>query len=313
MTKPIDIICVGETLIDFIGHQTDVGISTTKDYHRYLGGSPTNVAINMARLGLKVHLASTLGDDGFGEYAMQKLKENNVDTTLVRQDAVQPTSVIFVSRSTGSPDFISFRKADVMITENQIPYELLEQTKIFHTTAFAMSKNPARNTILEKAKEAKEAGCILSIDINYSPKIWPNHARAMECIREYCQYDPLVKISEDDMERLFDQKLTHGEIFAFFQEHLKVSTICLTMGSKGVKFCAGGSAPIELEAKQIKDIKDTTGAGDAFWSGFLFGYIKKFDLKKCLKMGTSLAAIKLQNVGRIPIDVDLVSLLLKES
>jgi len=59
----IGIFCVGETLIDFIGHQEEARIEETKDYHRYLGGSPTNVAMNMARLGVNVCLASTIGED----------------------------------------------------------------------------------------------------------------------------------------------------------------------------------------------------------------------------------------------------------
>ena len=54
--KKIDILCIGEALVDFIGHQPDVSLSLTKDYHRYIGGSPTNVAMNMARLG--PHLAA---------------------------------------------------------------------------------------------------------------------------------------------------------------------------------------------------------------------------------------------------------------
>ena len=60
--KNIDILCVGEVLIDFIGHQKDVLINNTRDYHRYLGGSPTNVAMNSARLGLKSRMVATVGE-----------------------------------------------------------------------------------------------------------------------------------------------------------------------------------------------------------------------------------------------------------
>ena len=311
MTKPIDILCVGETLIDLISNQQDVDLAVAEDYHRYLGGSPTNVAMHMARLGMNVRLASTIGDDGLGRYILDNLKGSKLDNTLVRTDAIQPTSVIFVSKTTGTPDFIAYRKADVMITENQIPYELLEQTKIFHTTAFALSKNPARNTILTKAKEAKEAGCTLSIDINYSPKIWSDRAKAMKCIKDYCRYDPLVKISEDDMTRLFDDKLTHDEIFTFFHEHLKVSTVCLTLGDKGVKLCQGPKRQLFLPAVKVEKVAVATGAGDAFWSGFLFAYNKGFEMERCLKIGLSLAATKLAYVGNIPNHIDVLPQLLQ--
>lgn len=309
--KKIDVFCVGETLIDLIGHQMDASIETTEDYRRCLGGSPANVAMNLARLGVNVELAGTVGEDGFGTFILNKLKESRISTACVRQDAIQPTSVIFVSKTKGTPDFIPFRKADVMITENQIPTEILEQARIFHTTAFALSKNPSRNTILAKAKEAHELGCALSIDINYSSRIWPDRLKAMETIKTYCQYDPLIKISEDDMERLFEEHLSHEEIFTFFHDHLNVSIVCLTLGSKGVTLSRKHETPITLPAEKVKDIMDATGAGDAFWSGFLFAYLKEFSIERSLRIALSLAAIKLQNIGSLPKDIDLLSELLR--
>ena len=309
--EKIDIFCVGETLIDFIGHQETVSIAETKEYHRHLGGSPTNVAMNMARLGVDVRLASTIGKDGFGAYILEKLKENRVSTEYVRQDAIYPTSVMFVSKTTETPDFIPFRKADIMITENQIPTEALEKTRIFHTTAFALSKNPSRNTILEKAKEAHELGVTLSIDINYSSRIWPDRLKAMETIKTYCKYDPLIKISEDDIARLFEEQLSHEEIFTFFHDHLNVSTVCLTLGSRGVTLSRKHKPSITLPAEKVEHIMDATGAGDAFWSGFLFAYLKEFPVERCLKIALSLAAIKLQSVGKLPQKMDVLSELLK--
>ncbi|RMB56796.1 sugar kinase [Dokdonia sinensis] len=300
---------MGETLIDFIGHEVDARIDQTRDYHRYLGGSPTNVAMNMARLGMNVRLASTVGKDGFGDYVKEKLKENNVDISLVRFDQ-RPTSIIMVSKTTGTPDFIPYREADVHIVPSQIPKEILERTKLFHTTAFAMSKNPARATILAKAKEASKAGCTLSIDLNYSPRIWPDRDQALQSFKEYCSYNPLVKVSEDDMERLFGKRKSHQEIFDFFHNEMNVDIVCLTLGKDGVTLSRKREENISLPAARVDKILDATGAGDAFWSGFLFAYSKDFELERCLKIALSLAAIKLQNVGRLPQNVDLLTQLL---
>lgn len=315
MSRNIDIISVGEILIDFIGHQQELGIDETRDYHRYLGGSPTNVAMNLARLGMNVKLASTIGDDGFGIYMKQKLEENQVGIDLLREDALNPTSVIFVSKTTGTPDFIPYRYADTQILESQIPDEMLLNTSVFHTTAFALSKKPARTTILAKAKKAFEAGCTLSIDLNYAPRIFPKREKAMETFREYCSYNPLVKISEDDMERLFGERKSHDEIFNFFHNDFGVEVVCLTLGSDGVtlsrKLKNATQEKIKLPAAKVDNILDATGAGDAFWSGFLFAYIKNFKMERCLKIALSLAAIKLQNVGRLPQNVDILAQLLE--
>ena len=307
--KYIDILCVGEVLVDFIGHQSGVHINNTRDYHRYLGGSPTNVAMNSARLGLKSVMVATVGDDGFGEYIFNRLAEVGVSTEYIKQIDNKPTSVIFVSRTEDTPDFIPFRKADNYITEDQITKNILEQSKIFHTTCFALSKDPAQSTIIKKAEEAFNLGCKLSIDVNYAKKLWSSQEDALKVIKLYCKFNPLVKISEDDMLRLFEKTMPHEDIFNFF--HLEgVETVCLTLGSKGVKLSQKGKNIIELPAIKVDKVMDATGAGDAFWSGFLFAYIKDKPIEKCLEVALQLAALKLQNVGRLPDNINIFSELL---
>jgi fructokinase len=307
--KSIDILCVGEVLIDFIGHQQGAQINNTRDYHRYLGGSPTNVAMNCARLGLKPVLVATVGDDGFGEYIFKRLSEVGVITDYVKRIDNKPTSVIFVSRTDSTPDFIPFREADYCITEDQISTETLKNTHIFHTTCFALSKEPAQSTILKKAEEAYNLGYKLSIDVNYARKLWNSQEEALNVVKAYCKFNPLIKISEDDMQRLFEQRLPHEEIFDFFHNN-GVDTVCLTLGSNGVKLAQKGKEIIQLPAKKVEKVMDATGAGDAFWSGFLFAYIKEKPVEECLEVALQLAALKLQNVGRLPDNINILSQLL---
>ncbi len=307
--KNIDILCVGEILIDFIGHQSGAKISNTSDYHRYLGGSPANVALNSARLGIKSVIVSTIGDDGFGEYIINKLNEEGINSDYIKKMDGRQTSVIFVSRTDETPDFIPFRKADYFITEDQISKETLLKTNIFHTTCFALSKDPAQSTILKKAEEAYKLGCKLSIDVNYAKKLWESRENALSVIKSYCKFNPLVKISEDDMFRLFERHLPHLDIFEFFHSQ-GVETVCLTLGSNGVKLSQKRKKVIELPAIKIDKILDATGAGDAFWSGFLFAYINKKSMIESLEVALKLAALKLQNVGRLPDNINILSKLL---
>lgn len=307
--KNIDILCVGEVLIDFIGHQSGVLINNTRDYHRYLGGSPTNVAMNSSRLGLKTVMVSSVGNDGFGEYIFKRLKDAGLDTSNIKTLEKKPTSVIFVSKSDGTPDFIPFREADSHITEDQISSETLSKTKIFHTTCFALSKEPAQTTILKKAEEAYKLGCKLSIDLNYAKKLWHSQEQALEVIKTYCKFNPLIKISEDDMLRLFEKELPHDQIFKFFHD-LGVDIVCLTLGQNGVKLSQINQEIIELPAIKVEKVMDTTGAGDAFWSGFLFAYIQEKPIQECLQISLKLAALKLQNVGRLPDNINILSKLL---
>lgn len=297
--RPIDIICAGETLIDFIGAQSEMSISEIKDYHRYLGGSPTNVAMNMSRLGLNVEMVATIGDDGFGEYIMKRLTENGVEAGSIRISETLPTTVIFVSRTTGTPEFVPLRGADSEITRDQISEEKLKQSKIFHTSCFALSKEPSRSTILASAKLAAEMGCQLSIDINYSEKIWPDTEAAKNVITEYCNFNPIVKVSQDDVDRLFGTGMNHDEIFRHLHG-LGVDVVCLTLGKDGAKLSERGKEVLHFSAFKVEKIMDATGAGDAFWSGFLFATLVGKSKEEQLKTGLKMAAIKLQNVGRIP-------------
>jgi len=307
--KNIDILCVGEILIDFIGHQSDVLINNTRDYHRYIGGSPTNVAMNCSRLGLKAMIVGTVGSDGFSEYIFERLNSINIVTDNIKKLNAKPTSVVFVSKSKGTPDFIPFREADSFITEDQISKNVLQQSNIFHTTCFALSKEPAKSTILKKAEEAFNLGCKLSIDLNYAKKLWDTQEEAIRIIKTYCRFNPLIKISEDDMFRLFEKELTHQEIFEFFH-NLGVDTVCLTLGENGVKLSQLEKKTITLPAIKVKKVIDTTGAGDAFWSGFLYAYIKEKPIEDCLQIALKLAALKLQNVGRLPDNINILSKLL---
>lgn len=308
MEKTIDIICVGEVLIDFIGHEVNTSINRTKDYHRFLGGSPTNVAVNAARLGLKSVLVATCGEDGLGEYIVRKLKANNVITSQIRKSETEPTSVIFVSKSTGTPDFIPYREADCQIEQSQITDELLVKAKVFHTTCFALSKNPARETILKGAKRAKALGLQTSIDINFSERIWSDREEAKQVLRDYLATNPLVKLSEDDCYRLFSESKTEDYIFEYFHG-LGASTICLTKGKDGVVLSDKSFGIYHQKAIPVDNIKDATGAGDAFWTGFLYAYLLNKNLEKSIAIAQKLAVLKLQNVGRLPEGINIPELL----
>lgn len=304
MKNEIDIICAGEVLIDFIGHETNASILNTNDYHRYLGGSPTNVAVNATRLGLKTVLIATCGDDGLGAFILDSLESNQVDVSHVRKSTTEPTSVIFVSKSTGTPDFIAYREADIQILPSQISDELLAKAKIFHTTCFALSKNPARTTIVESAVRAKSLGLQTSIDINFSERIWPDREEAKQVLKAYLATDPLVKLSEDDCFRLFAEEQSEDFIFEFFHG-LGATTICLTKGKDGVVLSDKIHGIFRQNATQLDNIKDTTGAGDAFWTGFLYARLLQKDFEESITIAQKLAVLKLQSVGKLPDGIDI--------
>ena len=304
--KSIDLICVGETLIDFIGAQAEAPISETIDYIRYLGGSPTNVAMNMSHLGMKVTMISSVGNDGFGDYMLTRFDEAGIDKSYVKKIDNIPSTAIFINNTAGTPEFLAYRGADKEIDPEQIPDSLLSLAKIYHTTCFALSLEPARETILSGAERAAKKGVQLSIDINYSEKIWPDQKQAQEAIARYCRLGPLVKISQDDVNRLLGKGISHEAVFNYLHD-IGAKIICFTLGKEGAKLSQQGQEIIKLSALKVDKIMDVTGAGDAFWSGFLYGHIQSQKPEQCMATGLKMAAIKLQNVGRITDYSDVIS------
>lgn len=299
-SRKYTLLAVGELLADFIGSQICDSLYDTRSFNRFHGGSPANLALNMKMLGFNTAVVSCIGNDNLGKYVLDQIEKTGVDISHVHTDPDEPSSMVLVSRTTGTPDFIPYRGADKMLLEAYLPDSLLSNTSIFHTTCWPLSKNPSQKTVLDAAKRAKKNKCILSLDLNYAHRVWPNLVEAHTVIKEYISNGALVKLSEDDAERFFGE-MPEDQIF----ETLKMwgaTLICYTMGAKG-------SRVINAEgdwfyAAQAVDVKDATGAGDAFWSGFLAAYVDGHSPQACTKAGVNMAATKLQHVGPLQKPID---------
>lgn len=302
MNKTFALVSVGELLGDLIGTEFSNNLSDTSHFQRFQGGSPANLATNMSRLGQKTALVASVGKDNLGRYLKEKVAETGVEIAYISQSD-EPTSIVLVSRTKGTPDFIAYRTADRQILALHIPDELLKNTVFFHTTCFALSQDPAQSTIVDAAKRAKNAGCIVSLDANYAPQIWPDRKQAQEVIATFCSNDAFIKLSEDDAERIFDKTLSHTEILEILHG-FGAQLVCLTLGAKGSIVSSNfGKDKVQLEGKPL-EVKDATGAGDAYWSGFLTAYIDGKNPAECAQAGAKMAALKISTLGPLPKVVD---------
>lgn len=303
MNRKYALVSVGELLADLIGTEFTTNLTDTETFKRFQGGSPANLAANMARLGNTTALVACVGNDNVGAYLVEKVAETGVDTSFIAQDTNAPTSIVLVSRTKGTPDFIAYRTADRMIKSEHISDELLQNASFFHTTCFALSQHPAQSAIVEAASRAQAAGCIVSLDANYAPSIWPDRTQAQQVIADYCKNGAFVKLSEDDAERIFGEQLTNGAIIATFHD-MGAQLVCLTLGGKGSIVSSNyGKDYVEIEGRPI-EVKDATGAGDSYWSGFLTAWLDGKSPAQCAQAGANIAALKISTVGPLPAKVD---------
>ncbi len=301
--KKYALLSVGELLADIIGTEIHNSILETSHFERFQGGSPANMAANMARLGMSTAIVSCVGNDNLGIFLKNEVAKTGIDISHIATDENQPTSIVIVSRTKGTPDFIAYRTADRMIQSHHIPDSLLVESTIFHTTCFALSQEPAQSAIVDAAKRANNLGCRVSLDANYAPQIWADRQQAWEVISAYCSHRGLVKLSEDDAERIYGKKVTEKQVIEDFHA-MGADLVCFTKGGDGsiISF-EKGAKQLTLGVKPLEVI-DATGAGDAFWAGFLTAWTQGKPVEICANAGANLAALKLVTRGSLPVKVD---------
>lgn len=308
MNKKYDLLAIGELLGDFIGSEIATNLADTPSFNRFQGGSPANLASNMSKLGFSTAVVSAVGNENLGKYLISEVKKTGVDTSHIVMHESLPTSIVLVARSQGSPDFIPYRMADCELLPINIPDDLLEQTKIVHTTCWPLSKNPSQTTMLDIARRASDFGCILSADLNYAERVWPNRAEAHVVIRQFLSFGAIIKLSEDDSARFYGEEVSIEKVFEDFHSW-GASLICFTMGAKGsIISYENGKHRVEIPSQKI-EVKDITGAGDAYWSGFLAAQLKGNSVPDCAKAAAKMAAIKIQTVGPISSGINLTDIL----
>jgi len=286
-------LAIGELLADLATIDYCENLEGATTFNLVQGGSPANVAANVKFLGGEAELVSSIGNDGIGRFLISALQKTGIKVAHIQVNPGQPTSVILVTKSKGTPDFIPYRHADACI--EGIENSLIENCSIIHTTAFALSKQPAQSSILAAMEKAQSQNKTVSVDWNFAPPIW-GVDDGKNVFNKVMQFAPLLKVSVDDVERFRGSSLTIEECKNFLQ-HFQTTATCLTCGKDGVWFKEMHTAWQFKEAIAVEKVVDVTGAGDAFWAGFIFSFMKDERVANCVQKGLEVAAEKIRKSG----------------
>jgi sugar/nucleoside kinase (ribokinase family) len=289
--KRNDILTVGELLIDMISSEYN---SESKTYQRYFGGSPSNIAMNTKKLGIHSLVASAVGNDGFGKFLITQLHKESIDTSIV-QEVEYSTSMVVVNKSKTTPMPIFYRGADYHLSYNTRLEEAVLQSKIIHFSCWPISKTPSRNTMDKVIELARKNNILACFDPNYHPMIWQKGEDGVEYVKSIISKTDIVKPSEDDAERLFGKDTHVNQIAKFLK--LGAKLVIMTLGKDGA-IVSNGEETIKCETL-ADEIVDTTGAGDAFWSGFYSGIVKGYTIREALTLGFAVSAYKLKYTGAV--------------
>ncbi len=291
------IFLVGESVIDLISTNIVSSLDDADSFLRFSGGEVANLAINLACLGHPVSFGTCLGEDGFGRYILSQLKEAGVNLNLVQTTTQAPTTSIIITRQTKTPDFIIFRGADHFLNITPELRDEVENSHAIHTSAFSLSRNPARDTILELIELAYNHGKMISLDPNFHPGILPDKKDFISWMKNIFKSVTITKPSLDDSIRLFGNDLDPRDYLEAFLD-LGPKIVALTMGSRGVLLGTSKGERYSLKAN-LTPVVDVTGAGDAFWAGMLSGLLEGYPPVEACQIGQAIAEYKIGVLGPV--------------
>ncbi|MDD3213541.1 MAG: carbohydrate kinase [Eubacteriales bacterium] len=257
----MDIYTLGEMVIDFIpGSEPD-------SYIRNAGGAPANVAIAVARNGLNAGFCGKVGDDDFGVFLQETLRREGVAVLCPERCAEAVTTMAFVNLTPeGERSFTFARKpgADMMLTPEDVRDEHLQNSTIVHSGSCSLSAGSTVAATEQLLRRGRELDKLVSFDMNYRNLMWnDDSAAAVAAVRRNLPYVDLLKLSEEEVEMLGGE----STLPALARDN-GIAVLVETLGSKGA-ICLFQGHRLFVEGLKAEKVVDTTGAGDAFWGGFL--------------------------------------------
>jgi len=296
------VLVFGEALFDCLADQKGVPREQVTSWTPYPGGAPANVAAALGKLGAKVGFISAFGNDDLAKQMQKLLEERGVDLSAAQFVDLPTRDVLVVFDNEGDREFIGFGSAkanqfaDCYISGNELPADTIRNAKFFVTGTLGLAY-PTTGEAMQKAVAlAKEGPCEVLIDVNWRPVFFEEESSAKAVILPYVEQGDILKMSDEEAEWLYHvpcaTALQHPE--KVLEKASAAKGVLVTAGELGCSYAFKradgqgnhcGNVPV-LEVK----VEDTTGAGDAFLAGFLFGMLQAGGLEELQKDGEKLRA-----------------------
>jgi fructokinase len=264
------IVVCGEALIDMIPESRD----GERAFVPRPGGSPMNVAVGLARLGLPVAFLGRTSTDAFGRWLRHHLETNHVDLRFL-VFGEEPTPLAFVTvAERGQAEYV-FRwegTADRNLRTADLPDPLPGYVEALHVGSVALALEPAASTIAELVQRS-HGRQVISLDPNVRPDLVEDVAAYRQRLEQSIAAADIVKVSDEDLAWLAPDRDPREVARAW--QRAGTSLVVVTHGAEG-SFAVTSSGEVEAEPERV-EVVDTVGAGDAFTSGLL-AWLREEDL-----------------------------------
>ncbi len=255
----------------------------------YTGGCATSTSIALSRLGIKTAVIGKVGQDGLGDFLIESLKKENVNTTGIVRSAVSNTSgTMVILDSTGERSFIHYTGANSELGIDDIDFRSLKENQVLHIAGTFLLPRFDGYEMAETLKRVKNMGVIISVDT-----AWDSTGKWLKTIESCLPYIDIFIPSLDEA-RLISGEEEPDDIADFFLSY-GIGTVVIKMAERG-SFARNATQRFFMPAFKV-DVKDTTGAGDAFVGGFLAGTVKGLSLEDSLRLGNATGALCVTGFG----------------
>jgi len=267
------IVCFGEALIDMLAQPSPVA-DAAQMFLPFAGGAPANVAVAIARLGGEGHFVGMLSQDMFGDFLLQSLKSAGVVTEgVVRTDEAR-TALAFVALDAHGERSFSFYRppaADLLFRAADFAHVDFTNTRAFHVCSNSMSGEGIAETTFIGMRYAREAGAMVSFDVNLRPMLWPTGADPAPRIWQALMLTDVVKFSCEEFDWLCAAShLSPTAVIARLWQG-PARLIIITDGDQRPLRWHTRTEMGEVPTFQVQ-VRDSTAAGDAFVAGMLYQF-----------------------------------------
>jgi 5-dehydro-2-deoxygluconokinase len=308
---------MGRAAVDLYGEQIGGRLEDMLSFRKYLGGSPANTAVGAARLGLRTAMLTRVGDEHFGRFVRETLEAEGVDVSHVKTDPACLTALAFLSiQDLETFPLLFYRDncADMAIAEEDFDADFLASASVLLLSGTHLSRRPTREVCLKAAAAARSAGTRIVLDIDYRPVLWglTGHGRGAErfvpspeasaYLQEMIRLCDLIVGTEEEMHIAGGSTDTLAALRRL--RGITAATLVVKRGAMGcAAFDAGipGSLDEGVAAPGFPvDVLNVLGAGDAFMSGFLYGWIRGEPLERCCTCANACGALVVSRHGCAP-------------
>ena len=315
--KSIDIICLGRAAVDFYGQQIGSSLENMGSFAKYLGGSSANIAYGCSKLGLSSAMLTRVGNEHMGRFVRNELESVGVDTSHVITDKERLTGLVVLGiQDKETFPLIFYRKdcADMAISENDFTQEFIASSSSLLITGTHFSSDNTYKTSMKAIEYAKASDTQVIVDIDYRPVLWgltelgdgESRFVASNAVSQHLQtilpYCDVIVGTEEEIHIAGGSEDTVSALVKI--RELSDSIIVLKLGPLGCTVITNEIPESADDFKVIRgnqvDILNVLGAGDAFMSGFLRGYLRGESLEKSAQFANASGALVVSRHGCAP-------------